>query len=167
MSDYGITTFSPDNKSDVYEISEWGCDLQIRSFGKAVQVSDNGEDWLTLFTCRDEAIAQVATRRLTVCIDKLAELVSPAAVDCELAISIDDAESVQLEARLSACSRDVDFQIQCRPQSPYSRRRLRQLQNYCDGMLKAYYALKRGTFQKAIDQLEADIRDAEVPDDRT
>ena len=44
MSDYGITTFSPDNKSDVYEISEWGCDLQIRSFGKAVQVSDNGED---------------------------------------------------------------------------------------------------------------------------
>lgn len=165
MSDYGIVTFSPDNKSDVYEISEWGCDLQIRSFEKAVQVSDDGEDWLTLFTCRDEDIAQEAAHRLAVCIDKLAELASPAASDCELMISFDSEKSAQLEARLSACSRSVDFQIQCRPQSPYARRRLRQLQSYCDGMLKAYYALRRGTFQKAIEQLEADIRDAEVPDD--
>lgn len=138
---------------------------KIRSFEKAVQVSDNGEDWLTLFTCRDEDIAREAAHRLAACIDKLAELASPAAADRELTISIDSAKSAQLEARLSECSRDVDFQIQCRPQSAYGRRRLRQLQSYCDGMLKAYYSLRRGTFSKLIDQLAEDIRDSEVPDD--
>lgn len=167
MSDYGIVTFRPDNesKSDVYEISEWGCDLQIRSFEKAVQASDDGEDWLTLFTCRDEDVAREAARRLAVCIDNLAELASLAAVDRELVISIDDAKSAQFEARLAKCSRSVDFQIQCRQQSPYAKRRLRELQSYCGGVSKALYALKRGAFSKLIDQLAEDIRDAEVPDD--
>ena len=165
MSNYGITTRCPADESDVYEIREWGCGLQIRSFEKEVRASDDGEDWLTLFTCRDEDIAQEAARRLAVCIDNLAELSSPAASDRELVISIDDAKSAQFEARLTAFVHSIDFQIQCRPQSPYAKRRLRELQSYCGGVLKAFYALKRGTFSKVIDQLADDIRDAEVPDD--
>jgi len=165
MSEYGITTLCPGNEPDVYEIREWGCGLQIRSFKKAVQASDDGEDWLTLFTCRDEDVAQEAARRLAVCIDNLAEMVSPAASERELTISIDDAKSAQFGARLTALMHNIDFQIQCRQQSPYAKRRLHELQSYCGGVLKAFYALRRGTFSKVIDQLAEDIRDAEVPDD--